>query len=75
MRNHSRFSQAVVAACIMVSGCTHSGEIYDSKKHTKAEFSKGNTAAAVLGTAAAIALVAVAANNGGLGGGGYYGGG
>ncbi len=59
----------VLALSLGLSGCTHSGEVYDSRKHAKEEYSKGRTAAAVVGTLAAVAaVVAVAANDGG----GYY---
>lgn len=60
----------ILASCIALQACTHSGEVYDSRKHKKEDISQEKTAAAVLGTAAVIALAIASANSGG--GGGYY---
>lgn len=56
-----------IALSISLTACTTSGEIYDPKRHPRQDFSAGNTAAAVLGTAAVVALAIAAAQNGGGG--------
>ncbi|WP_026481062.1 hypothetical protein [Ahrensia sp. 13_GOM-1096m] len=56
----------IILAIMSLSACTHSGEVYDSKKHTKEDLSKGRTAAAIGGTILAVAAV-IAASQGGAG--------
>ena len=52
----------LIALCVslLVASCTKSGDIYDSSKHTKEDFSAGNTALGVLGAGLIVACIAMA---------------
>jgi len=50
----------VIVFMLLLSGCTKSGEIYDSSKHKKEDFSVENTGLAILGVGVIAACVAVA---------------
>ena len=54
--------RVLVALCVslLVASCTKSGDIYDSSKHTKEDFSAGNTALGVLGAGLIVACIAMA---------------
>jgi len=59
----------IIMISIIGAGCTTSGEVYNSKKHSRADFSTANTLAAIGGTVLAAAVIIAVAKNGG--GGGY----
>lgn len=58
---------AMLAASIAVSGCTSSGDIYDSSKHDKEDFDLGNTILLGIGAAALIGAAAAGADTSGGG--------
>ena len=51
-----------VIACLLLASCTKSGEIYDSTKHAKEDFSVENTILGVLGVGVVVACVAMDTN-------------
>lgn len=58
-----RISIIVIALALAVSGCTSSGDVYDSEKHKKDDFSWRNTILLGVGVAAVIGAAAAAADS------------
>jgi hypothetical protein len=61
----------LLAACIVFSGCSTTGGVYNSNDEKNKEFSVGNTLLTILGVAATAALAA-SGGGGGYGGNSYY---